>query len=295
MYTARPGRLGDHGALSEFTRDTFEWGDYVAEAFPSWLEDPAIEVIVVEHETDGPVAVATLKRPGPHEAWMAAARVHPDHRRKGLASLMNDTGVEWARARGDRVARLIIEDWNEAPQRQVEALGYRRTSRWWFAGRDGLGGDPNPTRNGGRRVPGPERLEPATAMGPADAWPVWERSGLIRAARGLIGVHWTWWRLTIDDLARFGAEGLLWQAPSGWVVAEANREADALEVYWMCGGDDDLRRLTKSCVDLAVDIGLDGIRFFGPEHGPLGEALGKLGLDDPSTLSIWEKSLLSGT
>jgi GNAT superfamily N-acetyltransferase len=292
MYTARRGRLPDHEALAAFTRDTFDWGDYVADAFPEWLDDEAVEVIVVEHETDGPVAVATLKQPGPHQAWMAAARVHPDHRRKGLASLMNDTGVAWARARGDRVARLIIEDWNEAAQRQVEALGYRHTSQWWHVGRDGLGGDPNPTRNGGRRVPGPERLEPATAMGPADAWPVWERSGLIRAARGLIGVHWTWWRLTIDDLGRFAAEGTLWQAPSGWVVAEADRDADTLQVYWLCGGDDDLRRLTKACVDLAVDLGLDGIRLFGPAHDPLGEALAKLGLDDPGTLGIWEKPLL---
>lgn len=290
MYTVRRGRPDDHAALAAFTTDTFDWGDYVADAFIEWLADPAIEVLVVEHATDGPVAVATLKQPAPHEAWLAAARVHPDHRRKGLASMMNDTAVAWATERGDRVARLVIEDWNEAPQRQVEGLGYRRTSRWWFARREGLAGDPNPTRNGGRRVPGPERLEPATTMAPSDAWPVWERSGIGRAARRLIGVHWTWWRLTVGDLEGFAAAGALWQAPSGWVVAEADREAKVLSVAWLCGSDGDLRRLTKACVDLAVDLDLDGIAFGAAAHPPLGKALDRLGLERGG-LAIWEKPL----
>lgn len=287
-YEVRPGRPEDHEPLAAFTQDTFEWGDYVADAYPSWLEDPAIEVIVVEHDADGPVAVATLKQPGSGQAWMAAARVHPDHRRKGLASMMNDTGVAWARERGDRVARLLIEDWNEAPQRQVEGLGYRRTSRWWHATRDGLAADPNPLRNGGPRVPGPERLEPATAMGPADAWPVWERSGLVRAARGLIGFHWTFWRLTLDDLTGFARRGLLWSAPSGWVVAEV--VDDTLEVAWLCAADADIDRLLGACVDLAVGEGLDRLGVFAPIHAPVGDALTRLGLETFG-IDIWEKAL----
>lgn len=287
-YRTRHGRPEDHEALAAFTRDTFQWGDYVADAFPSWLEDPDIEVIVVEHDDAGPVAVATLKRPGPREGWLAAARVHPDHRRQGLASLMNDTGVGWAAERGDRVVRLLIEDWNEAPQRQVDGLGYRRTSRWWHAERRGLGTDPNPLRNGGDRLPGPERLEPATVMGPADAWPVWERSGVMRAARGLIGDHWTFWTLTMDDLARLNRAGRLWQAPSGWVVSE--RRDDVLVVSWLCAHDDDLHRLAKACVDLAVDLGLDGIDVFAPRHPALDGALDRLGFDR-SGIDVWEKPI----
>lgn len=278
MYAARPGTLADHAALSEFTRDTFEWGDYVADAFPTWLDDPGIEVIVVEHETEGPVAVATLKRPGPHQAWLAAARVHPAHRRKGLASLMNDTGVAWATERGDRVARLVIEDWNEAPQRQVEALGYRRTSRWWFS----------TAAVADARVVASERLEPAAGLGPVDAWPVWARSGIARSARGLIPVHWTWWQLAAEDLDAFAADGLLWQAPSGWVVAEV--EGDRLSVFWLCAVDADIPRLVEACVDLAAHSGLEQIAIFGPAHEPLGRPLRDLGFES-NPLSIWEKPL----
>jgi GNAT superfamily N-acetyltransferase len=287
-YRVRSGRADDLARLAAFTKETFRWGDYVADAYLGWLDDPAIEVLVVEHAAEGPVAMAALKQPGPHQAWLAAARVHPDHRRRGLASLMNDTAVEWARERGDRVARLLIEDWNEAPQRQVEALGFRRTSRWLHASRSGLLADPNPTTNGGPRVPGPERLEPASRVGAVDAWPVWERAGITRAARGLIGRHWMWWRLTPDDLARFAADGLLWSCPSGWVVAEV--DDGTVVVEWLCPHGDDVRRLTKACVDLAVEHRCDTLEFIVPDHPSARAAVERLSMV-PESMSIWEKPL----
>lgn len=273
-YEVRLGRPDDHAAIAAFTTDTFEWGDYVADAFPGWLDDPSIEVLVAHHDADGPVAVATLRRPGPRQAWLAAARVRPDHRRKGLANMLNEAAVELARGRGDRVARLAIEDWNEAPQRQVEGLGYRLTGTWRTV--------VEPVEGHGR-LPTAERLD--RTSGSAESWAVWQRSSLGVAARGLIGLHWTWWTATPEDLARFAGAGHLWACPSGWVVAEPT--ASRLTVNWLAAADRDLPRLVRACRDLAGDLSLAEVAFVVPEHGP---TLGLLDGDDHA-VGIWELPL----
>ena len=45
-YEVRLGRPDDHEGIGAFTTDTFEWGDYVADSFLGWLEDPTVEVLV---------------------------------------------------------------------------------------------------------------------------------------------------------------------------------------------------------------------------------------------------------
>ena len=270
-YEVRLGRPDDHQGIRAFTTDTFEWGDYVADAFLGWLDDPAIEVLVAVHDEDGPVAVATLRRPGPGQAWMAAARVRSDHRRKGLANRLNDAGVALARERGDRIVRLAIEDWNEAPQRQVEQLGYRPTSRWWFVREPVEAAD---------RLPARDRLEPVAAS--EEIWPVWQRSAYASAGRGLAGVHWTWWTLAPADLDGFARDGHLLGCPAGWAMVEPLEER--LAVSWMCSADDDFVRLVEACRDLAREHGLPMVSFNVPDDESL---LGRLG-GERSSVRIWE-------
>lgn len=274
-YEVRLGRAEDHEGIAAFTTDTFEWGDYVADSFLGWLDAPDVEVLVAIHASDGPVAVATLRQPGPRQAWMAAARVRPDHRRKGLADRLNDAGVALARRRGDRVSRLAIEDWNEAPQRQVERLGYRPTSRWWFVR--------EPVESV-ERLPARERLEP-TPPSP-EIWATWQRSAYASGGRGLVGLHWTWWTLTPDDLAGFASDGLLFGCPAGWALVEPLE--DRLAVSWMCSADADFSRLADAARDLAREHDLPQVSFNVPDEARLLQSVG----DERSSVTVWELPLL---
>ena len=98
--------------IRSFTEDTFVWGDYVGREFPTWLDRPDELAIVAADDNDSPVAVARVGLLSEAEAWLSGARVHPDHRRQGIGSVMNDFGVEWARERGAKVIRLATEEDN---------------------------------------------------------------------------------------------------------------------------------------------------------------------------------------
>jgi GNAT superfamily N-acetyltransferase len=287
-YTIRPAESADEPHVRSFTQDTFEWGDYVAEAFAGWLADPSVYVAVAIDDGGRAVAVGTARMSSPREVWMASARVHPDHRRQSLGSLLNSAGVEWGRENGARVARLLIEDWNEAPQRQVTGLGYRRTSGWVFARRSDLRSDPNPLRNGGPRVPGPERLLPAARAEVDDAWVAWNSGRLMPRSRGLVSRHWIFWSMSPGDLVEAKHRGDLWSCPSGWVIGSS--EDDRFAVTWMQASPDDYRRVIRACVDHAVEAGMGEIAFWLPTDEDLLAALESIGFD-LSRSSIWEKSL----
>ena len=289
-YLIRPARPADHADIRAFTEGTFAWGDYVGESFPRWLEDPSIFVAVAEDASGAAVAVGTARMPSPREVWMASARVHPDHRRQRLGSLLNEAGVEWGRAHGARVARLLIEDGNEAPQVQVAGLGYRQTCGWVFARRTDLQSDPNPLRNGGPRVLGPERLLPAARAEIDEAWVAWNSGELLRPARGLVSRDWVFWTMTVDDLAAAKNRGALWTCPSGWVIAEVDDEGARLAVTWLQASPPDYRRVIRACLDYAVEQGLSDLAMWLPADPQLLGVLTSLGFDlAPS--HVWEMGL----
>ncbi len=288
-YTIRQAEAADEQHVRSFTQDTFEWGDYVADAFAGWLADPGVYVAVALDDDGKAVAVGTARMPGPREVWMASARVHPDHRRQSLGSLLNSAGVEWGRQNGARVARLLIEDWNEAPQRQVGGLGYRRTSRWVFARRTDLRSDPNPLRNGGPRVPGPERLVAAARAEADDAWVAWNSGRLMPRSRGLVSRHWVFWSMTPGDLVEAKRRGELWSCPSGWVIGSPEDD-NRFAVTWIQASPDDYRRVIRACVDHAVEAGMGEIAFWLPADDDLLLALESIGFE-LSRSSIWEMGL----
>ena len=113
-FRLRPARPEDHDAIAEFTAKTFVWGDYVADAFERWLDDPDGRVMVATDENDVAVAMSRGALLSRYEAWFQGARVRPDWRRQGIAGRLADALSDWAHGRGAKVARLIIEGWDDA-------------------------------------------------------------------------------------------------------------------------------------------------------------------------------------
>jgi GNAT superfamily N-acetyltransferase len=291
--TIRTARPDDAEAIAAFTQGTFAWGDYVGDSFLGWLDDPDLHVVVAVDVEDRAVGVMRTTLTSPREAWLASARVHPGHRGKGLATEMNEAGVAWAASQGAVVARLLIEDWNEGPQRQVERMGYRRASTWAFARRDDLQSDPNPLRNGGPRVPGPERLLAAAGAEVDDAFLAWSSGRLMRASRGLVSRHWAFWTLRPDDLVEARRRGALLACPSGWVIGdlEEDRGGDhRFSVTWLHASPEDSRRVLRACVDHAVERGCRSIAFWLPVDPALYEAFEAMGFE-VGTSSVWERPI----
>jgi ribosomal protein S18 acetylase RimI-like enzyme len=291
--TIRAGRMEDAERVRSFTEDTFTWGDYVGDEFPEWLDRPDEFAMVAEDDQGSPVAVARVVLLSAAEAWLSGARVHPQHRRQGIGSVMNDFGVDWSRARGAQVIRLATEETNTAARSQVEKLGYRAIARFALAVRKVESKIPpsaGPGSNGGRRLTGTERLDLAPSAEADPAYLVWSTGDQARVAHQLFPAEgWSFRRLRPTDLVAAAKARRLWTSPSAWVVTE--EDDDEMWVPLFITTIEDADRAAVALVDLAEERGAGLLRVMIPRVDWLEEALERHQFQLAHPNLIYEKAL----
>lgn len=261
----------------------------MAEAFDGWLTDLQGQVFVSVDETGEAVGMVRVVMLSATESWAQAARVHPSHRRKGLATQLSHAGEAWAREHGALVVRLVTEGWNEPAQRQVESAGFRPVSSWLMAERPVGEASPRVEGNGGRRAPVEERLRPATSAEAEPAFVAWSTGELVTASHGLFPAQgWMWRQLHLEDVAAAASGRTLWENPAGWLVG--GMEEDLYRVGWLSTGPEDARRLVKAAIDLAAEHGAERLRFLIPRVDWLTRAVRRAGLETHPLL-IYEKAV----
>lgn len=120
--TVRRGRPEDVPALQSFTRNTFEWGDYVADALSEWLNEPGD--LWVAEAAGKPVGVNHVRYLSPDETWFEGIRVHPDYRRLGIGKRLTEAAIRGAKERGAKIARISIDDDNFRSQGMSQSAGF---------------------------------------------------------------------------------------------------------------------------------------------------------------------------
>jgi GNAT superfamily N-acetyltransferase len=285
----RPARPEDVPLIAAWTENTFDWGDYVAGRLPEWIENPASQVIVAED--DGAiVATVTGTMVSPTETWAQGIRVHPEHRRKGIATSISAVLWDWAREQGASVIRLAVDDSNTASQAQVVTMGFRKLADWRRGWRVIGEGSPVPEGNGGRRVPPPERLDVAPSAEAEPAFLSWSTGELARAAHGLMQIQWAWHKMTVQHLVGAARNHSLFEGRPGWAIAEVDRDDNMLAVHWMETTRDDAGAMALALVDLAAEAAVGEIRTFQPPLGWLETAFTRLGFEF-HTVGVWELPL----
>lgn len=246
--TIRTARAEDLPAIRAFTAGTFEWGDYVPEEFPDWLTETDTWVMVAADSNDVAIGMGRVAILSAREAWLSAARVHPQFRRQGIGSDINQQGVGWARQRGALVMRLAIEDANTAARHQVEKIGYRPVARFALARRhfEKL----QPGTNGGKRLPADERLDLAPSSEAEPAYLMWSSGDYPAASHGLFACEgWAFRQLQASDLVRSARRRQLWASPSAWAVIEP--DDDSLWLPLFLTTPEDAGRAARALTDLA--------------------------------------------
>ncbi len=259
MAEIRHGRQGDIAAIQRFTTGTFEWGDYVPDMIAGWIHDPAGGVLVAVDATDTPIAMGRCTLLTPDEAWIHAARVHPDHRGRGLAGEMATALTDWARDHGAIVARLMIEDHNESSIRHITKTPFRRTTTIHRCHRTLGAGSPTPSTNGGTRRKSNLVARPVKSSDAEMVTALWSSSEPGRALRGLLARDWSFHRLRTEDTFKAAMESRLWDIGGAWAITNEHDDGE-FNVELIAATAADAPDVARSLVDLATSHGATDFR-----------------------------------
>ena len=119
----RSAEGSDKTSVIDFCRDTFSWGDYIADVWNIWQSKGRLYVMEDEGKVVGVYNLSLFEK----QAWIEGLRIHPKHRRKGLAKNMLKHAESFVQ---NKIIRLIIESENNPSIRLVESMGYVLEDKW---------------------------------------------------------------------------------------------------------------------------------------------------------------------
>jgi ribosomal protein S18 acetylase RimI-like enzyme len=190
QLTIRPSQHKDKPHITRFCHHTFDWGDYIPDVWDGWMKNRAAQLFTALINNH-PVGLMRVSMAKAGEAWLQAARTHPDYRRRGVATALTRACLHWARTRGAEIARLATQSDNVSAQKTLHHLAFHQISEFLVM-----------------KCP---RLTPQTVQRsrwakPADTDAVWSfllRSATYRQAAGLYTIVFTYFSLDKQDLTEF--------------------------------------------------------------------------------------------
>lgn len=277
----RRARPSDKGPLMDFIKNVWGGHDYIPYVWDRWLADGSGEVFVVE--ADGrPVGMNRIRSVEDGSAWLEGARVHPEYRGRGLATLLGESSMKAAAGRGVRVFRLTSGSRNRAAHRQIAKISFKEAARFTLY---------EPTK-----TPRP-RKEGAEKAGPRDAEAV---LGLMRSTKefGLGGgVYWhdfTAASLNPHTVSRLVKEGVVWTRGRAVAVAKRGGERDRIweQMSFIGGPPEEAMGLLRYLLGRVK--GASERWVFLPQRSPIIHALRQAGFRRHFSMVLFEHSAAKG-
>lgn len=276
----RPARLDDQAAVVAFCRNTFSWGDYIADTFARWTQD-AHGKLLVATLAGQPVGILHIAFLGNAVAWLEGMRVHPDHRRRGIGTRMDAAARQAARAHGCRAAQLVTGMKNIAAQKTLDTEGYQRVAQFneWQA-------EPLSEKFSARRV-GTHNDAPTLLA-------QWNQSEMRQASHHVLpDLHWHWSAL---DAARWRAHLTANQvrvAADGFAIVAASDEPawNGLHLLALAGQAETLFALARDARCEAAYRGYAHVEANLANAAPLNAALARAGYHSDGGTFLYEQIL----
>lgn len=125
----RVARPSDKPPLMSFIKDVWGGHDYIPFVWDAWVRDTKNGTFVIE--ADGvPVGMNRVRFLEDGSAWLEGARIHPDYRGNGFASMLGKNSMRFAKERGIRIFRLTSGSRNKAAHRQIARMQFKEVSRF---------------------------------------------------------------------------------------------------------------------------------------------------------------------
>jgi GNAT superfamily N-acetyltransferase len=119
----RSARGSDKDIVLGFCKDTFQWGDYIADVWDKWNLKGGLYVLEENDFVVGVYHIDFFKE----GTWIEGMRVHPQHRKKGFGTKMLTHAESVTQ---NKVIRLIIESENHPSIRLAKSMEYEIEEKW---------------------------------------------------------------------------------------------------------------------------------------------------------------------
>lgn len=274
----RPAQPEDKSAIVSFCENTFSWGDYIADAWDRWIEDPDGKIFVglVDAQPVAMVHVALLEK---GVVWMEGMRVHPDFRRHGIGTAIDVAGRSYAREHGHPIAHLATSINNITAQKALDVQGYTQIAEFdeWVA-------SPSEAKPSQVRVAGPDDVPGILAL--------WDHSDIRLATRSLLPDQWRWTELTEARLGRHTEAHQVRIVPGGFGLFSGNDEEEEPEflVQALIGDEETLTLLATAARAEAGYRGYARIEALVAHHARMSSALQRAGYTREGGMLIYEQA-----
>ncbi len=182
----RKATRADKAEITSFTRNTWEWGDYIPSVINFWLREKDGMVLVADIG-GRPVGMLHVKFLPDHSAWFEGLRVHPLYRRRGIAYKLNLSALEMLKEMGIGRVRLVIESSNKPSLNLATKLGFRKISEW-------IALEIKQSKIENRLTNCVIRIKMD------EVWDVVKESEIYKLSNGVMPVRWRWIKIDKDVL-----------------------------------------------------------------------------------------------
>ena len=178
----------DKGAVLEFCRHTWEWGDYIPRVWGAWLSDPRGRLLVGTID-DQPVAIAQVTLLASKEAWLQGFRVAPAYQSQGIATELGQHCTKLAIQLGAKAIRYSTLVTNTPARRIGDKLGFQQVATF-VSYRTESAED------------SPWQLSTAHPEDLADIVSFVKDSNIYKSSVGLYCIGWAYHKLTAEKLRK---------------------------------------------------------------------------------------------
>jgi GNAT superfamily N-acetyltransferase len=285
----RPAKPSDRKAVLELCKHSFTWGDYVPDVWDEWIGERRSRIFTATLD-DEPVGIMRVSLPKREEAWLQAARTHPGHRRKGVATALAKACLKWAKDKGARVARLSTDSDNYKALKALAKMRFNRISDYLVMECNQLQDKKS------------QNCRWATENELDELWEFLRTSDMFAASGGLYTVLFVWKSLKKEDLKKFVASRkaigyFRGDAVNGLTLiddaARMRWEDNPIQTCYVDGGQLAVSEMLRFLKAYSRNEGFKRIYVFACNTQSVSETLTASGftLDDHNTEFIYEKAL----
>ena len=138
----RHATKSDKEEVLRFCVNTFEWGDYLDQVWDLWYSDRNGVLLVAEDDEEynihskkwsSVIAVSHASLcPNNKNVWLEGIRVHPNFRRRSVATQLLNTMISYGKEQGAEEASAMVAGNNIASQLMMESNGFVVISKWSY-------------------------------------------------------------------------------------------------------------------------------------------------------------------